>query len=458
MNASTNRSWMGCISSQVDGLIAQPMVSYQGQGKTSSILLIYPSRLMGNMSADNLNVGCDNTLTFADRSAKYRASEAVFMGENLLQFRQSNHSSFPSHGIEAYAGSFSTPGPVTLSSASVSFCGESNISLPQSALTISNCIENIGSGPQPLGQPLGLHSISTVPVFLPPSPIISPVAGHGKVQNFRFHGMANGLDFTREANNEMGYSTSMDSQNGPNSTFVAFSSQKPMKTTNESSCPHDLGTTDLQNLPLSCFSEGSYLPLNKAIGMLTNVQLQNHVFRARRGQATDPHSIAERVRREKIAERMKNLQELVPNSNKNDRASMLDEIIDYVKFLQLQVKVLSISRLGAADADASYHRCSNRGVDLSESEENLAFEHEVVKLMEADISTAMQYLQNKGLCLMPIALATAISNQKGSVASIPSDRQKLDTSKVKNCGDEVNQSSGSVVQQEDFCKPMGDQR
>jgi hypothetical protein len=61
--------------------------------------------------------------------------------------------------------------------------------------------------------------------------------------------------------------------------------------------------------------------------------------RARRGQATDPHSIAERLRREKISDRMKNLQDLVPNSNKADKASMLDEIIDYVKFLQLQVKV-----------------------------------------------------------------------------------------------------------------------
>ncbi|BFI08324.1 protein MpBHLH43 [Marchantia polymorpha subsp. ruderalis] len=61
--------------------------------------------------------------------------------------------------------------------------------------------------------------------------------------------------------------------------------------------------------------------------------------RARRGQATDPHSIAERLRRERIAERMKALQELVPNSNKTDKASMLDEIIEYVKFLQLQVKV-----------------------------------------------------------------------------------------------------------------------
>ncbi|KAL6555152.1 hypothetical protein OROGR_006410 [Orobanche gracilis] len=79
----------------------------------------------------------------------------------------------------------------------------------------------------------------------------------------------------------------------------------------------------------------------------TGVQPRQRV-RARRGQATDPHSIAERLRRERIAERMKALQELVPNANKIDKASMLDEIIDYVKFLQLQVKVLSMSRLGGA--------------------------------------------------------------------------------------------------------------
>jgi len=35
-----------------------------------------------------------------------------------------------------------------------------------------------------------------------------------------------------------------------------------------------------------------------------------------------------------------------------DRAAMLDEILDYVKFLRLQVKVLSMSRLGGAGAVA----------------------------------------------------------------------------------------------------------
>ncbi|KAJ0822297.1 putative transcription factor bHLH family [Helianthus annuus] len=62
--------------------------------------------------------------------------------------------------------------------------------------------------------------------------------------------------------------------------------------------------------------------------------------RARRGQATDSHSLAERVRREKISERMKMLQNLVPNCNKvTGKALMLDEIINYVQSLQRQVEV-----------------------------------------------------------------------------------------------------------------------
>ncbi|KAK9101806.1 hypothetical protein Sjap_019060 [Stephania japonica] len=149
--------------------------------------------------------------------------------------------------------------------------------------------------------------------------------------------------------------------------------------------------------------------------------------RARRGQATDPHSIAERLRRERIAERMKALQELVPNANKTDKASMLDEIIDYVKFLQLQVKVLSMSRLGGAAAvaplvadmssegggdciQASGGRSGNGAQTASTNDSLSVTEHQVAKLMEEDMGSAMQYLQGKGLCLMPISLASAISS------------------------------------------------
>ncbi|KAJ4748150.1 BHLH transcription factor [Rhynchospora pubera] len=65
--------------------------------------------------------------------------------------------------------------------------------------------------------------------------------------------------------------------------------------------------------------------------------------RARRGQATNSHSLAERVRREKISERMKYLQELVPGCSKvTGKAVMLDEIINYVQSLQRQVEFLSM--------------------------------------------------------------------------------------------------------------------
>ncbi|XP_030492529.2 basic helix-loop-helix protein 80 [Cannabis sativa] len=65
--------------------------------------------------------------------------------------------------------------------------------------------------------------------------------------------------------------------------------------------------------------------------------------RARRGQATDSHSLAERVRREKISERMKMLQKLVPGCEKvTGKALMLDEIINYVQSLQNQVEFLSM--------------------------------------------------------------------------------------------------------------------
>ncbi|CAH9093097.1 unnamed protein product [Cuscuta europaea] len=65
--------------------------------------------------------------------------------------------------------------------------------------------------------------------------------------------------------------------------------------------------------------------------------------RARRGQATDSHSLAERARREKISERMRILQDLVPGCNKViGKALVLDEIINYIQSLQNQVEFLSM--------------------------------------------------------------------------------------------------------------------
>ncbi|KAL8257544.1 hypothetical protein R6Q59_029585 [Mikania micrantha] len=63
---------------------------------------------------------------------------------------------------------------------------------------------------------------------------------------------------------------------------------------------------------------------------------------SKRSRAADVHSLSERRRRDKINEKMRALQELIPNCNKVDKASVLDEAIEYLKTLQLQVQIMSM--------------------------------------------------------------------------------------------------------------------
>ncbi|MQM00279.1 hypothetical protein Taro_033007 [Colocasia esculenta] len=76
---------------------------------------------------------------------------------------------------------------------------------------------------------------------------------------------------------------------------------------------------------------------------------------AKRGRAMNSHSLAERVRREKISQRMKFLQDLVPGCSKiTGKAVMLDEIINYVQSLQQQVEFLSM-KLATVNPEMQLH-------------------------------------------------------------------------------------------------------
>ncbi|KAJ3692445.1 hypothetical protein LUZ60_012795 [Juncus effusus] len=74
-------------------------------------------------------------------------------------------------------------------------------------------------------------------------------------------------------------------------------------------------------------------------------------------RATSPpketQSLAAKNRREKISERLRVLQELVPNGTKVDLVTMLEKAHSYVKFLQLQVKVLSTDEFWPAQGGSA---------------------------------------------------------------------------------------------------------
>nr|GFA85468.1 transcription factor bHLH84-like [Tanacetum cinerariifolium] len=120
---------------------------------------------------------------------------------------------------------------------------------------------------------------------------------------------------------------------------------------------HQVNSNGRGNVPSSsfCNSEDESNASQELDGGANKLTVKT---RASRGAATDPQSIYARKRRERINERLRILQTLVPNGTKVDMSTMLEEAVHYVKFLQLQIKLLS------SDDKWMYAPIAYNGVDM----------------------------------------------------------------------------------------------
>lgn len=117
---------------------------------------------------------------------------------------------------------------------------------------------------------------------------------------------------------------------------IMFSTSNVLESQEADFSYQNLGLTHHLSLPCSSTKMSS---IEKFLQIQGSVPCK---IRAKRGFATHPRSIAERVRRTRISERIKKLQGLFPKSDKQtSTADMLDLAVDYIKDLQQQVKVLT---------------------------------------------------------------------------------------------------------------------
>ncbi|XP_062086101.1 bHLH transcription factor RHL1-like isoform X2 [Humulus lupulus] len=130
-----------------------------------------------------------------------------------------------------------------------------------------------------------------------------------------------------------------------------------------------------------------------------------------RGQSTiqrQRNTKNDRQRRIRYAERLNALQELLPQSAEGGQVSVFDGVIDYIKYLQLQIKDLSKSRLGGESPTKPIIFREGYGHYFCDQENEPLEEIIMAKWLELNPLAVTKLLEMKGLLLMPIEFTEAL--------------------------------------------------
>ncbi|XP_078441763.1 uncharacterized protein LOC144711641 [Wolffia australiana] len=129
----------------------------------------------------------------------------------------------------------------------------------------------------------------------------------------------------------------------------------------------------------------------------------------RSNESTSSNAMESRRRRAKIAEGIRALEENTPQSGKGTRESVLDDAIDYIKYLKLQLLALGQSRLGGDPGHYPFVHLEGFGHYVVHDEMGSeSLEEMMGHLMDSNMPAAIRLLESKGLELLPVSSADLI--------------------------------------------------